>query len=124
LGPVARVREEAFQLLADDLVKEGLLRLVALALGHEVPGRDLRREVRRLSVYSKLTGAACSGCPLPSDVIHLIDNERKQGVRRTWGRELVSGGVRVNSPQRGFTITPRRGRGADSQPDLPVPSPS
>ena len=38
--PVARAREEAFQLLADDLVKEGLLRLMPLVLGHEVPDRD------------------------------------------------------------------------------------
>ena len=35
-----RTREEAFQLLADDLVKEGLLRLVALVVGHLDPVRD------------------------------------------------------------------------------------
>ena len=35
-----RTREEAFQLLADDLVKEGLLRLVALVIGHLDPVRD------------------------------------------------------------------------------------
>ena len=30
-----RLREAGLQLLADDLVKEGLLRLAALVLGHE-----------------------------------------------------------------------------------------
>ena len=35
-----RTGEEAFQLLAHDRVKEGLLRFMALALGHEVPDRD------------------------------------------------------------------------------------
>ncbi len=37
---VNRTREEAFQLLADDLVKEGFLRLVALVVGHLDPVRD------------------------------------------------------------------------------------
>ena len=50
LIPTARTREEAFQLLADDLVKEGLLRLMPLVLGHEVPDRDRSGEVRRLPV--------------------------------------------------------------------------
>ena len=35
-----RTGEEAFQLLAHDLVKEGLLRFMALVLGHVVPDRD------------------------------------------------------------------------------------
>ena len=48
LIPVARPREEAFQLLADDVVKEGLLRLMPRVLGHEVPDRDRSGEVRRL----------------------------------------------------------------------------
>jgi hypothetical protein len=39
---VGRAREKALELLADDLVEEGLLRLMALVLGHEVPSRDLR----------------------------------------------------------------------------------
>ena len=39
---MARTREEAFQLLADDLVKEGLLRLMPRVFGHGVPGRDRR----------------------------------------------------------------------------------
>jgi hypothetical protein len=34
-------------LVAGDPVQEGLLRLVALVHGHEVPDRDRRREVRR-----------------------------------------------------------------------------
>jgi hypothetical protein len=37
-----RAREELVQLLADDLVKEGLLRLVALILEHGGPFRDRR----------------------------------------------------------------------------------
>ncbi len=37
-----RTGEEAFELLAHDLVKEGLLRFMALVLGHEVPDRDRR----------------------------------------------------------------------------------
>ena len=48
LIPMARTREEAFQLLADDLVKEGLLRLMPHVLGHEVPGRDRRGVLHRL----------------------------------------------------------------------------
>jgi hypothetical protein len=39
---VGRAREEALELLADDLVEEGLLRVMALVLGHEAPFRDLR----------------------------------------------------------------------------------
>ena len=35
-------REEALQLLAHDLVKKSLLRLMALVLGHEIPDRDRR----------------------------------------------------------------------------------
>ncbi len=35
--PESRTGEEAFQLLAHDLVKEGLLRFMALVLGHEAP---------------------------------------------------------------------------------------
>jgi len=35
-------REEALQLLAHNLVKKSLLRLMALALGHEIPDRDRR----------------------------------------------------------------------------------
>jgi hypothetical protein len=42
-----RALEEGLQLLADDLVKQGLLRLAALVLGHEVPGRDRSGEARR-----------------------------------------------------------------------------
>ncbi len=38
--PERRTGEEAFQLLAHDLVKEGLLRFMALVLGHEVPDWD------------------------------------------------------------------------------------
>ena len=41
-------RQEAFQLLAYDLVEEGLLRLMALVLGHAAPSRD-RRGGERLS---------------------------------------------------------------------------
>jgi hypothetical protein len=43
-------REEALQLLAHDLVKKSLLRLMALVLGHEVPDRDRVEEcaVRKL----------------------------------------------------------------------------
>ena len=37
---VCSAREEAFELLANDLMKESLLRLMALVLGHAVPGRD------------------------------------------------------------------------------------
>jgi hypothetical protein len=42
-GPlsVCSAREEAFELLANDLMKESLLRLMALVPGHAVPGRDL-----------------------------------------------------------------------------------
>ena len=39
---VGRAREKALELLANDLVKEGLLRVMALVLGHEVPLRNLR----------------------------------------------------------------------------------
>ena len=39
---VGRAREKALELLADDLVEEGLLRVMALVLGHEAPFRDLR----------------------------------------------------------------------------------
>jgi hypothetical protein len=39
---VGRAREEALELLADDLVEEGLLRVMALVLDHEAPFRDLR----------------------------------------------------------------------------------
>jgi hypothetical protein len=42
LLPRGRAREEVFQLLADDLVKEGQLRLVAPILGHGAPFRDRR----------------------------------------------------------------------------------
>ena len=42
LLPRGRAREEVLQLLADDLVKERLLRLVALVLGHGAPFRDRR----------------------------------------------------------------------------------
>jgi hypothetical protein len=42
LLPRGRAREEVFQLLADDLAKEGLLRLVAPILGHGAPFRDRR----------------------------------------------------------------------------------
>ena len=38
--PERRTSEEAFQLLAHDLMKEGLLRFMALVLGHEIPDRD------------------------------------------------------------------------------------
>jgi hypothetical protein len=34
--------EEAFELLANDLMKEGLLRFMTLVLGHEVPDGDRR----------------------------------------------------------------------------------
>ena len=37
---VCSAREEAFELLANDLMKESLLRLMAVVLGHAVPGRD------------------------------------------------------------------------------------
>jgi len=37
---VARTRQEAFQLLPDDLMKQGLLRLMALVVGHMDPVRD------------------------------------------------------------------------------------
>ena len=37
---VCGAREEALELLANDLMKERLLRLMALVLGHAVPGRD------------------------------------------------------------------------------------
>ncbi len=46
---VYSAREEAFELLANDLMKESLLRLMALVLGHGVPPRDRpgeRRETR------------------------------------------------------------------------------
>lgn len=61
LLPKGRAREEVFQLLADDLVKEGLLRLVALILGHGVPFRD-----RRGAAPSNRLGVkpwACSSSP-------------------------------------------------------------
>ena len=37
---VCGAREKAFELLANDLMKKSLLRLMALVLGHEVPDRD------------------------------------------------------------------------------------
>ncbi len=37
-----RTVEKAFQLLQHDLVKKGLLRFMALVLGHEAPERDRR----------------------------------------------------------------------------------
>ena len=37
---VCGAREEAFELLAHDLMKESLLRFKALVLGHEIPDRD------------------------------------------------------------------------------------
>ena len=37
---VCSVREEAFELLANDLMEESLLRLVALVLSNAVPHRD------------------------------------------------------------------------------------
>ena len=39
---VCGAREEAFELLAHDPMKESLLRFTALVLGHEVPDRDRR----------------------------------------------------------------------------------
>ena len=42
LGSALRASEEALQLAANDLVKEALLRLVALGLGHEVASPDRR----------------------------------------------------------------------------------
>ena len=39
---VGRAREKALEVLADDLVEEGLLRIMALVLCHEAPFRDLR----------------------------------------------------------------------------------
>ncbi len=39
---VRAARQEAFELLANDLMKESLLRLMAFVLGHEVPDRDRR----------------------------------------------------------------------------------
>ncbi len=42
LFPERRAGEEAFELLPHDLVKKGLLRLMALVLGHEIPDRDRR----------------------------------------------------------------------------------
>ncbi len=47
LVPALCAREEGLQLLADDLVKQGLLRVAALVLGHEIPGRDRSGEARR-----------------------------------------------------------------------------
>ena len=41
---VCGAREEAFELLANDLMKKSLLRFMALVLGHEVPDRDRRGE--------------------------------------------------------------------------------
>jgi len=37
---VRGARQEACELLADDLMKKSLLRLTALVLGHEIPDRD------------------------------------------------------------------------------------
>ncbi len=37
---VCGAREEAFELLAHDLMKKSLLRLMTLILGHEIPDRD------------------------------------------------------------------------------------
>jgi hypothetical protein len=37
---VCGAREEAFELLAHDLMKESLLRFTALVLGHEIADRD------------------------------------------------------------------------------------
>jgi hypothetical protein len=51
-----RSREESLQLLADDLVKECLLRLAALVLGHEDPGRD-RSRGRTLGSVGAIHGA-------------------------------------------------------------------
>jgi hypothetical protein len=45
--PALCAREEGPQLLADDLVMEGLLRVAALVLGHEISGRDRSGEARR-----------------------------------------------------------------------------
>jgi hypothetical protein len=42
LIPVGRAREKALELSADDLVEEGLLRVTALVLAHEIPFRDQR----------------------------------------------------------------------------------
>ena len=41
-APLAGTREECFNLFADDLVKERLLRLSAFVLGHAKPARDRR----------------------------------------------------------------------------------
>jgi hypothetical protein len=46
LLPRGRAREETLQLLADDLVREGRLRLVALTLGRGAPFRDRRGAAR------------------------------------------------------------------------------
>ena len=45
-GPLSvhGARQEAFELLANDLVKKSLLRFMARGLGHEVPDRDRLRE--------------------------------------------------------------------------------
>ncbi len=47
LLPVGSSREKAFELLANDLMKESLLRFMALVLGHEVPHRDRGRVQRK-----------------------------------------------------------------------------
>ena len=44
---VCGAREEAFELLANDLMQKSLLRLTALVLGHEVPDRDRSGVERR-----------------------------------------------------------------------------
>ena len=46
---IARTRQEAFQLLSDDLMKQGLLWLTALVLGHGVSLWDRRGERRETS---------------------------------------------------------------------------
>jgi hypothetical protein len=53
LASALRTRKEGLQLVADDLVKEGLLRLVALVLGHEIPGRDriMERTLRSVGAF-------------------------------------------------------------------------
>ena len=50
LLPEAGTREEAFELLSDDLVEERLLRFMALVLVHEVPDRDRRGGTQRKTI--------------------------------------------------------------------------
>jgi hypothetical protein len=66
---VCGAREKAFELLANDLMQESLLRFMALVLGHKVPDRDRvgesAKEEARADRSACHWGETASGMTLP-----------------------------------------------------------